>query len=69
MGAYYMLAALKNVKSFYYWTVPFRLVTCTAFTLAALGDLAPMRFIGVGAWEGIGALATGLALYMENKRS
>ncbi|WP_308639825.1 hypothetical protein [Paenibacillus silvisoli] len=69
MGAYYMLAALKNVKSFYYWTVPFRLVTCTVFTLAAINEIAPMRFIGVGVWEGIGALATGLALFMEKKGS
>ncbi|MDQ6420401.1 hypothetical protein RB620_13230 [Paenibacillus sp. LHD-117] len=68
MGAYYMLSALKNVKTFYYWTVPFRLLTCTVFTIASLSHLAPMRFIGVGAWEGVGAMATGIALYMESRR-
>lgn len=68
MGAYYMLAALKNVKTFFYWTVPFRLITFTVFTLAALNELAPMRFIGVGLWEGIGALATGIALYIESRK-
>ncbi|MBO9129276.1 hypothetical protein [Bacillus sp. 165] len=68
MGAYYILAALKNLKTFYYWTVPFRMATFIIFTLAALNHVAPMRFIGVGAWEGLGALATGIALYIESSR-
>ncbi len=64
-----MLSALNNLKKFYFWTVPFRLVTFSVFTLATLQGIAPMRFIGVALWEGFGALATGIALYIENRSS
>ncbi len=67
MGVYYMLSALNDLKKFYFWTVPFRLVTFTVFTLVALQGIAPMRFIGVGLWEGLGALATGIALYTDSR--
>jgi len=69
MGVYYMLAALNDMKQFFFWTVPFRLVTFTVFTITALSHLAPTRFILVGAWEGLGALVTGLALYFERPQS
>jgi len=65
VGAYYVLAALNDVKQFYKWTVPFRCVTFVVFTLAVLMNLAPARFLGVGAWELAGAIATGLALRAE----
>jgi Na+-driven multidrug efflux pump len=65
MGVYYILAALHNVKQFYKWTVPFRCVTFIVFTLAVLTGLAPNRFLGVGAWELTGAIATGIALWRE----
>lgn len=68
VGAYYILAALNDVKQFYKWTVPFRCVTFVVFTLAVITQLAPARFLGVGAWELAGAVATGLALRAENKR-
>jgi hypothetical protein len=68
MGAYYILAALKDVKSFYRWTVPFRFVTPTVFTIAVLTGLAPVRFLGVAAWELTGAIATGLALWVEGRK-
>jgi uncharacterized membrane protein HdeD (DUF308 family) len=67
IGVYYMLAALNNMKQFYQWTVPFRCVTFVVFTIAVLTNLAPARFIGVGAWELTGAIATGLALRAEKK--
>ncbi len=67
MGVYYMLSALNDLKKFYFWTVPFRLVTFTVFTLVVLQGIAPMRFIGVGLWEGLGALATGIALYTDSR--
>ena len=51
MGVYYVLAALNDVKQFYKWTVPFRCVTFTVFTIAVLSGLAPTRFLAVGAWE------------------
>ena len=68
IGVYYILAALNNVKQFYKWTVPFRGVTFIAFTIATLTGLAPTRFIAVGAWELAGAIATGLALWRENRK-
>jgi hypothetical protein len=67
MGAYYVLASLTNWKAFYLWTVPFRCVTFTVFTLAVLGGVAPQGFIGVAVWELIGAIATGIALYRERQ--
>jgi hypothetical protein len=69
MGAYYILAALNDLKAFYLWTVPFRAVTFTVFTTAALTGVAPMTWIGLGAWELCGAIATGLALYFDKRRS
>jgi len=67
IGVYYILAALHDLKPFYRWTVPFRCLTFVVFTAAALTQLAPARFIAVGAWELTGAIATGLALGLEKK--
>jgi hypothetical protein len=68
IGAYYILAALNDLKPFYRWTVPFRCVTPTVFTIAVLTGLAPVRFLGVAAWELTGAIATGLALWYESRK-
>jgi len=68
IGAYYILAALNDLKPFYRWTVPFRCVTPIVFTIAVLTGLAPVRFLGVAAWELTGAIATGLALSYENRK-
>ena len=68
MGVYYILASLNDLKPFYKWTVPFRTLTFIVFTTVALTGLAPMRFIGVGAWELAGAIATGLALRNDLKK-
>jgi len=68
IGAYYILAALNDLKPFYRWTVPFRCVTPVVFTIAVLSGLAPVRFLGVAAWELTGAIATGLALWYENRK-
>jgi hypothetical protein len=67
MGAYYVLASLINFKPFYLWTVPFRTITFTVFSLSVLLGHAPDRFITVAIWELIGAIATGTALYYEHK--
>jgi hypothetical protein len=67
MGVYYVLAATNDFRKFYGWTVPFRLLTFTVFTLVVVTGLAPIRFLGVGIWEGLGAAATGLALYLEQR--
>ena len=68
VGAYYVLASLNDLKQFYKWTVPFRCLTFVVFTTAVLTGLAPGRFFGVGAWELTGAVATGLALWQENRK-
>lgn len=68
MGVYYILAALNNMKAFYWWTVPFRVVTFVVFTLVVLNDVAPQGFIGVGVWELVGAIATGAALLYERNQ-
>ena len=68
MGVYYVLASLNNMKKFYGWTVPFRGVTFTVFTTAVILGVVPVKFIGVAAWELLGAIATGAALMYENKR-
>jgi len=67
MGVYYVLAALNDVKIFYRWTVPFRIVTFVVFTTVVIAGIAPMKFLGVGIWELVGAISTGIALY--GKRS
>src|SRR5689334_6265540 len=67
IGIYYILAALNDVKIFYRWTVPFRILTFIVFTALSLTAVAPMRFMAVGAWELIGALSTGIALYYEGQ--
>ena len=68
VGIYYMLASLNDLRQFYKWTVPFRCLTFVVFTTAVLTGLAPGRFVGVGVWELTGALATGLALWQENRK-
>ena len=68
IGAYYILAALNDLKPFYKWTVPFRCVTPTVFTIAVVTGLALVRFLGVAAWELTGAIATGLALWFESRK-
>ncbi len=67
IGVYYVFAALNDVKIFYRWTVPFRVVTFVVFTTVVIAGIAPMKFLGVGIWELVGAISTGIALY--GKRS
>lgn len=68
MGVYYLLAAATEWRPFFLFTVIFRLVTFTVFTLLVVTDVAPDRFFGVAAWEGLGAVATGVALWFERNR-
>jgi hypothetical protein len=69
MGIYYILAAWNDMKEFYAWTVPFRTLTFGIFTTIVLARIAPLRFVGVGIWELVGGLATGVALYAERRAS
>jgi len=68
MGVYYLVAVATEWRPFYLFTVIFRLVTFTVFTILVVTDAAPTRFFGVAAWEGLGAVATGVALWFERKR-
>lgn len=68
MGIYYVLASLNNLKQFYRWTVPFRVVTFSVFTFTVINGIAPLGFIGVGVWELVGAIATGAALFYEHRQ-
>jgi hypothetical protein len=68
VGIYYILAALNDVKIFYRWTVPFRTVTFIVFTTIVFFGIAPQKFLGVAVWELAGALATGIALYREDRK-
>ncbi|WP_449063962.1 hypothetical protein [Planomonospora algeriensis] len=69
MGVYYMLASAVDFRPFFLWTVPFRLVTFTVFTTLVVTGEAPAKFLGVGLWEGAGALITGAALWWESRRA
>ncbi|MEH1165801.1 hypothetical protein V6V47_10480 [Micromonospora sp. CPCC 205539] len=69
MGVYYLLATVTEWRSFYRFTVVFRLVTFTVFSIAVLADIAPGQFFGVAAWEGLGALATAVGLRLDARRS
>ena len=69
MGIYYMLAAWFNVRQFFYWTVPFRMVTFVVFTTAVVQKRAPLKFLTVPIWELVGALLTGWALWSEDNPS
>lgn len=69
MGVYYMLMSLNNIKIFYGWTVPIRTITFIIFTTLVLLQVAPLKFLGVGIWEFIGAIATGVVVYREKKKA
>ena len=68
IGVYYVLAALNDVKVFYRWTVPFRILTVIVFTTIVILGIAPLKFIGVPIWELTGAIATGIALAREKQK-
>lgn len=68
VGIYYVLAALNDVKIFYRWTVPFRVVTFFVFTALVITGAAPINFLGVGIWELLGSIATGIALAKEKQK-
>jgi hypothetical protein len=65
MGVYYLLAAATEWRAFYRFTVWFRAVTFTVFTIAVLSDVAPGGFFPVAAWEGLGAVATAVGLWWD----
>jgi len=68
MGVYYLLAAVTDWRPFFLFSVIFRLVTTVVFTVVVVAEVAPVRFVGVAAWEGLGAVVTGVALLAERRR-
>ncbi|WP_018255171.1 hypothetical protein [Salinispora mooreana] len=69
MGVYYLLAAATEWRAFYRFTVGFRLLTFTVFSILVLVDAAPGLFFGVAAWEALGALATAAGLWWDHRGS
>jgi hypothetical protein len=69
MGVYYLVATYTEWRPFFRFTVPFRLLTFAVFSTLVLLEVAPGRFFGVALWEGIGAVATGIALYYDSRRA
>jgi hypothetical protein len=59
MGLYYSLAAYQENTAFFAATVPMRLLSTTVFI--AQGWTVP------AVWEGVGAVATGIALLTRKK--
>ncbi|BBH63837.1 hypothetical protein ACTI_05220 [Actinoplanes sp. OR16] len=68
MGVYYLVAAATEWRPFFRFTVPFRLLTFTVFSLLVLMEVAPTAFLGVALWEAAGAIATGIALAVDTRR-
>ena len=68
MGVYYLLATATEWRPFFRFTVVFRLVTFAVFSIAVLTDIAPGGFIGVAIWEGLGAVATAVGLWWDDRR-
>ncbi|WP_051799394.1 hypothetical protein [Catenuloplanes japonicus] len=67
MGIYYLVSVWTEWRSFYLFTAIFRVVTFTVFTLLVVTGEAPGRFFGVALWEGTGALATGIGLWLDQR--
>ncbi len=68
MGVYYILASLNNLRQFYGWTVPFRILTFTVFTVIIVLGYAPTGFMGVAVWELTGALLTAAGLWYDQRK-
>lgn len=67
MGVYYLLAAAMDWQPFFRFTVYFRLITFVVFSLLVVTAVAPGRFLGVAIWEGSGAVATAIALWLARR--
>ena len=68
MGGYNILGAFNNLERYDPWTVPFRGLAFTVFTIGVLIHLAPARFMLVAARELVGAVAAGVAVYYQRQR-
>ncbi len=69
MGIYYIMAAGNNLKQFFAWTVPFRILTFIIFSMLIVFKNAPMSFFSIAGWELAGAVITAIALATENNKA
>ena len=69
MGLYYILAAVHNVREFFRWSVPLRILNFCVFTGMVIFGIAPVNWLWVASLELTGALATGIALARQKAGS
>ncbi|MEV1286055.1 hypothetical protein [Micromonospora sp. NPDC049679] len=69
MGVYYLVAAGTDWQPFFSFSAVFRMLTFAVFTLLVVMEVAPVRFIGVALWEGLGGLVTGAAIWHGRRRA
>ncbi|KAK6526512.1 hypothetical protein TWF694_005095 [Orbilia ellipsospora] len=69
MGIYYNIAGYQENRTFMIATVPMRLLTTMVFlkSAAQAGDVDGGGWMTAGLWEGLGALATAIALWADSK--
>lgn len=67
MGVYYTLAACHDLRPFFGWTVPMRVVNGVVFAGMALWGGFPTSFVLLAAWELSGAACTGAALLIDRR--
>jgi O-antigen/teichoic acid export membrane protein len=67
MGLYYILAAVHNVREFFRWSVPLRILNFCIFTGMVVFGIAPVNWLWVASLELTGALATGIALARQKQ--
>jgi hypothetical protein len=65
LGVYYILAALNDMKKFYFWTVPFRLVTFRSLQPSPNGCRPAFHWVGSG---GVRRSRHWLSLYLDGKQ-
>jgi hypothetical protein len=70
VGIYYMLAAYKDVRAFYGWTILPRLLTCALFgTWYSLGYYSSPLLLSIGLTEAAGAILTALGVFWLDRYS
>ena len=62
MGMYYILSATNNVRVFFQWSVPLRIMNFVVFATMVLLGITPTKWLMVAGLELVGAMATGIAL-------
>jgi hypothetical protein len=66
MGLYYILASVNETRIFFQWSVPLRVINFMVFAALVPLGVAPSQWLMVAGLEGVGALATAIALASKN---